>query len=142
MPMERLLAQLLAGILTVLALLHLPWLLGARRGLAAVVPTVRGKAAFTPGPVATLLVILGLLAAAGIVLWRAGWVSFPGPAWIPRVGIWGLAVVFAARAVGDFRLVGFFKTVRGTRFARLDDRVFSPLCVLIAGLAAWIGILG
>ena len=32
----------------------------------------------------------------------------------------GFAVVFLARAVGDFRYVGFFKRVRGTRFARLD----------------------
>jgi hypothetical protein len=36
-----------------------------------------------------------------------------------------------ARAVGDFRLVGFFKTVRGSTFARMDTRLYSPLCVLL-----------
>ncbi|WP_423856182.1 DUF3995 domain-containing protein [Acidithiobacillus ferrianus] len=34
--------------------------------------------------------------------------------------------------MGDFRLVGFFKTVTGTRFARLDSTVFSPLCLAMA----------
>jgi hypothetical protein len=41
-----------------------------------------------------------------------------------------------ARAVGDFRYVGFFKRVRDSRFATLDTRVYSPLCfVLAAGVA-------
>jgi hypothetical protein len=46
-----------------------------------------------------------------------------------------LAIIFAARALGDFRFVGFTKSVRDSRFARLDTRVYSPLCVLLAALA-------
>ena len=41
------------------------------------------------------------------------------------------------RAIGDFRYVGFFKRVRGSRFARMDTTLYSPLCLaLAAGVAA------
>jgi len=41
-----------------------------------------------------------------------------------------VAVVFLDRAIGDFRYVGF-KQVRGSRFARLDTILFSPLQVIV-----------
>jgi len=37
-----------------------------------------------------------------------------------------------ARGVGDFRLVGLSKRVRGTRFARYDSFVYTPLCLALA----------
>ena len=43
-------------------------------------------------------------------------------------GISAIALVMFARAIGDSELVGFFKKVGGSRFARLDtylDEVFS-----------------
>jgi hypothetical protein len=48
--------------------------------------------------------------------------------WLTRA----LALVLLLRAVGDFRLVGFFKRIRGSRFARLDTALYSPFCVLLA----------
>ncbi|HPG26670.1 MAG TPA: DUF3995 domain-containing protein, partial [Myxococcota bacterium] len=66
----------------------------------------------------------------------------PGlPPWVARVGIWALAVLFALRAIGEFRYVGFFKRVRDTRFARLDTLVFSPLCATIAILSIALALL-
>jgi len=49
---------------------------------------------------------------------------------------WVLAALFLIRAVGEFRYVGFFKSVRDTRFATWDSWLFSPLCLLIAVLCA------
>lgn len=52
-----------------------------------------------------------------------------------------LALGLAARAIGEFRHVGFFKRVRGTRFARLDTIFCSPLCLALAvgvALVAWL----
>jgi hypothetical protein len=46
--------------------------------------------------------------------------------------MFALALIFSARAIGEFRLVGFFKRVHGSAFARLDSLVFSPLCLLLA----------
>ncbi len=34
-----------------------------------------------------------------------------------------------------FRYVGFFKRVRGTRFAEMDTRYYSPLCLTLSVLA-------
>jgi hypothetical protein len=45
-----------------------------------------------------------------------------------RCGVWGLALVFMLRAVGNLRTFGFFKTVTGTPFARWDTWLYSPLC--------------
>lgn len=53
----------------------------------------------------------------------------------------GLAVVLFLRAIGDFRLVGFFKQIRDTRFARLDTILYSPLCLVMAIGTAILGYL-
>jgi len=66
---------------------------------------------------------------------RAGLAPLPAPAWVPRFGVWGVALAFAARAIGECRYLGFLKRVRGTVFAQRDTRFYSPLCVLIAALA-------
>jgi len=55
-------------------------------------------------------------------------------------GISAVALVMFARAIGDSELVGFFKKVGGSRFARLDTLLYSPLCLVLgAGLlvVAW-----
>ena len=57
---------------------------------------------------------------------------------VSRVGTAALAFVFIGRAIGDMRYVGFFKRVRGTRFARLDTRVYSPLCLALGAASALI----
>ena len=40
-------------------------------------------------------------------------------------------LVLLLRAIGDFNLVGFFKRIRGSAFARMDTWFYSPLCVLL-----------
>ena len=94
---------------------------------------------FHPSRFATLVVAVALLAAAVISIWRG---AFPqvAPTWIPRLGVWVFAAVFALRAVGDFRYCGPFKRVRDSEFARKDSLIYSPLCFLIAGLAAWLAV--
>jgi hypothetical protein len=72
------------------------------------------------------------LACALLVAATSGIVLIPIPMRVLCWLMWVLAFVVVARAVGDFRLVGFFKRVTGTRFARLDSAVFSPLCAAIA----------
>ena len=48
-----------------------------------------------------------------------------------------LALVFLLRAVGEFRYVGFFKTMGDEPFRSWDTWLFSPLCLAIA-LAAFV----
>lgn len=130
-------AILLTAVFTVLALLHFHWAAGGRLGFGAAIPTKGAVPIFQPGPGASTAVGVALLGAALVSLVR-GHAFVLGPAWVSRVGIWVIATVMLARAIGDFRYVGFFKRVRGTVFARQDSRFYSPLCATLAALAIWL----
>jgi len=126
----------LAVILGALSLLHVYWALGGRWASAYTVPTVSGRRMFEPTPLATW-VVAGLLATAAVlVVGKAGGVAAGPLAMVFDVGVWGLSVVFLLRAVGNLRSFGFFKTVKGTPFAQWDTLLYSPLCLLLALLAA------
>jgi hypothetical protein len=122
----------LASVLAFPSGLHIYWAFGGRWGWGAAIPQVDGRPAFTPSRFATLLVALGLAAAAALPLVPVGAFPFPVSLWLSRWSAVLLAFIFFVRAVGDFRLVGFFKRVRGTPFAIWDTRLFSPLCLLLA----------
>ena len=122
----------LATVLAFLSALHIYWAFGGRWGWGAAIPQVDGRPAFTPSRFATLVVAVGLAAAAALPLVRAGVFPFPVPLWLSQWSAGLLSLIFFVRAVGDFRLVGFFKRVRGTPFAIWDTRLFSPLCLLLA----------
>ena len=119
--------------LAALAALHVYWAAGGRWGASAAVPEVGGASAFTPGRAATLVVAALLSCAAALVLWRAGVFRVSGlPRVVPSVGVWGVAAVFALRAVGDFRLFGLFRKPSQSRFARNDRWLYTPLCLALA----------
>lgn len=125
-------ATLLIATFTMLALLHIYWAAGGRALKLAAVPEVSGQRAFSPSAAATLAVAAALLAAALVVAAASGLLRVPVPAVLIDLAVFGLALVLFARAVGDFHLVGFFKRVRGTNFARADTRIYSPLCLLLS----------
>ncbi len=130
-------AILLSVLFMALSAVHIVWAFGDKLGKGGAVPTVDGRPLFEPGKALTLLVAAALLAGALISVWLG---AFPeaAPVWVPRIGIWIIAVSFLLRAIGDFHYVGFFKRVRNTRFARNDSLFFSPLCIVIAALATWL----
>ncbi len=134
--MQVLLAAVLVAIFTGLALLHLYWGVGGRLASDGSVPTEDGRPLFEAGPLSCAAVAAALVAAALCCAMRTGMLETGMPDWVARVGTWVIATVFAARAIGDLRYVGFFKRVRGTLFARRDSLVYSPLALLIALFAA------
>jgi Protein of unknown function (DUF3995) len=58
------------------------------------------------------------------------------------MGTWTIAIVFAARVLGDFRYFGLFKRVFDTSFAWWDSRLYVPLCALLAIAATTLAING
>ena len=132
-------AIVLCCVFLALSALHVYWVFAGQSGLDRVVPTQDEKALFQPGKASTLLVAGALFVAALVSIWR-GFYLHVGPDWIPRASIWALAVVFALRAIGDFRYIGIFKRVRDTKFARNDTLFFSPLCGAISVLATWLAL--
>ncbi len=115
-----------------IAAIHVFWALGGRIGRTAAVPERDGKPTFKPGPLATFAVAVALVIAAILIAVHLGWLTSPLPPIVVRVLVWLLALVFAMRAIGDFRYVGVFKRVTGSRFARLDTRIYAPLCAALA----------
>ncbi len=138
--MLNVLALSLMAIFAFLALVHVYWALGGRFAKVAAIPELRGAPSFVPGRMATLLVACGLLGCTALVGAAAGLIDVPVQAIVVRWGCFGLASLLLLRAIGDFRLVGFFKTVRGSRFAWLDSALYSPLCLTLAAgvsVVAW-----
>jgi len=123
-----------------LALWHFYMALVPGSGASGAVPSVDGKPLFTPTRKATVGVGMVLLLFSALVAATASMISVG----LPRVALswlsYALAVGLLARAVGEFKYVGFFKRVHGTKFARLDTMLYSPLCLLLAAGVALVGL--
>ncbi|EED97374.1 conserved hypothetical protein [Burkholderia multivorans CGD1] len=131
-PRDMIAAYFSVPTLCAIALVHVYWACGGRRGKRAAIPEHDGVPLLHPSTAGTCTIAAALLAAACVVAARAGWVwpgRYPGASGIAIVV---LALLFAVRAVGDFRYVGFFKRIRGSRFARMDTLYYSPLCATLA----------
>ncbi|MFJ7311630.1 DUF3995 domain-containing protein [Pseudomonas sp. NPDC098747] len=146
--MTFVLAQWLVTVFAVISLVHVYWALGGQWAAVAAVPqvpveglVVTLRPAFKPSGWITLVVAAALLAIAALVCLRVGWgmeaVHHKALQWVISV----IALLMFARAIGDSHLVGFFKEVKGSRFARLDTWVYSPLCTVLGGgllTVAWV----
>lgn len=115
-----------------LAVWHVVMALRPASGESAALPTVGGKALFVPSRAATLAVAAVQFLFACLVAATAG----VAPVGLPRAVLswlsYALALGLLGRAIGEFKYVGFFKRVRGSKFATLDTFFYSPLCLLLS----------
>ena len=130
--MSAALALAVSVVFLLLALWHVWMALHPAAGLGTAVPSAGGKPLFAPSRTATFAVAVAL-AACAILVSATGRLIEIGLAQSVLVALsYALALGLLLRAAGDFRYVGFFKRVRGTRFARMDTLVYSPACALLA----------
>jgi len=129
-----------SAIFLALALWHFRMALKPATGASGAVPSVNGKPVFVPSKLSTVVVGVVLLSFAALVAITGGLL----PLALPRTAaVWlsyGLAVGLLARAIGEFKYVGFFKRVRSSRFAELDSLVYSPLCLMLSGGVALVAL--
>jgi Protein of unknown function (DUF3995) len=124
------------AIIAFAAAFHLHWALGGRLGYSVSLPQ---RPDGTPvmahrlpwwrpaaGAVAFGLAVLALL-----LLGHSGRLPLPLPPGLARAALLATGAAFAARALVPNRYVGFFKSIRGTRWARFDTRLYSPLFLLL-----------
>lgn len=139
-----LLAWCVSVILFALSAIHVYWAVGGKGGMKAVLPEIKrdNKPLFIPTPLITFVVAALLFIAALVVLEASHILPAFLPSWITSLGIWTLAVVFLLRSIGDFRYVGFFKRVRGTHFATMDSRLYSPLTLFLGLSILWLAYQG
>jgi len=121
--------MIVMGILVLLALVHFYWAMGGRYGLEQALPTNKeGHRILNPSMFMTYMV--------GFVLLGFAYVAYMLYIGETSIGIksvgWGLSLLFLLRVVGDFKMVGIFKKIQNTAFARYDNWVFIPLCLFIS----------
>lgn len=136
--MIEILGAVISLVFLALALWHFYMAQRAIGGEGGAVPSVDGQPLFVPSKASTIAVGLVLCLFAGLVAATAGLL----PSALPSLALKWLSLALALglllRAIGEFRYVGFFKKVRGTRFATLDTRFYSPLCLALAFGIAWV----
>lgn len=134
--MSSIAAMLVIGGFILIAAWHFKMALSKSPGAGAV-PSVDGKPLFKPSKASTVAVGVVLLLFAALVAATAGFLATGLPHRWLAWGCYALALGLLARAIGEFKYVGFFKKVRGSEFARMDTLVYSPVCLaLAAGTAA------
>jgi Protein of unknown function (DUF3995) len=122
----------------VLALWHFGMAFSLTPSGGGAMPSVDGKPLFRPSRAATAAVGVVLLLFAVLMAATAGLVRTGLPHALLTWLSYALAAGLLARAIGEFNYLGFFKRVRGSRFATLDTLLYSPLCVVLATGAAFV----
>ena len=123
------------------AAFHLHWALGGRVGFQVSLPQRPDGAPVMAHRLpwwrpAAGAVALGLAALALLLLAYAGHLPLPLPRGLARAALLATAAAFVARALVPNRYVGLFKSLRTTRWARFDTRLYSPLFLLLGLLVA------
>lgn len=128
-----LLGKIAGTILLLLSALHFHWAFGGSFGFEAALPTTTdGKRVLNPKKIDSAVVGFGLLFFAIIYFLKSSATNFELPSLISDYGLWLIVVIFFARSIGDFKYVGFFKKVKGTDFANMDNKFYAPLCLFLA----------
>ncbi len=127
--MRILCKTLLTIIFSGIGAMHFYWAFGGLWGKQLAIPTTsHGVPLLDPGFGAC--VVVGLFFVALLLLTHINLSRFV-PLLYERV-LWGIiALIFFARAMGDFQYVGIFKHVTQTDFACHDTLYYTPLCLLV-----------
>ncbi|WP_298265154.1 DUF3995 domain-containing protein [uncultured Lutibacter sp.] len=126
------LSILLSTVLIGLGLIHFNWVVGGKFGFEASLPTKEsGERVLNPKKIDSAIVGIGLTIFGIFYILKSGVIEYNLPNWIIKYGSWIIPIIFLLRAIGEFKYVGFFKSVKKTDFGKLDTKLFSPLCFII-----------
>jgi len=114
--------------LFLISLIHLYWAVGGSWGIDKALPT-DNKGNRLLNPPQPLSALVGLLVFGFAYIAYALWQG--SDANLIRYAGWGIATIFLLRVVGDFRMVGLFKKIKGTPFSKYDTWFYIPLCMYI-----------
>ncbi len=135
-PLQIGCALAFAAVVLFLAGLHVYWALGGQWGSSVTIPTIGGRRTLNPSPLATYVVAFLLTVSAVIICGEAGFFHTGSLVRVFHLGAWCISGVFLLRTIGNLKTFGFLKTVHGTPFASWDTHLYSPLCLVMAVLAA------
>jgi hypothetical protein len=129
-----------ATILFAIAAIHVYWAFGGRwpgHDAESLARTVIGG---PPGmrmapPIASLAVAALLTVACALLVVHRGLLPIAAPHGVVRVGVFGVAAVLLARGTYGFFDERARPAIRGSRYARLNTTMYSPLCLAVGTLA-------
>lgn len=140
--MVAVLSLLLSIIFLVLAVIHFNWFSGGTFGFEASLPTKEnGERVLNPKKRDSAIVGFALLAFCCFYFYKSGVATVYLPNWVMQYTGWIIALLFFIRAIGDFKYVGFFKSVKQTTFGTMDTTYYAPLCLVISSVGIIIEIL-
>ena len=117
-------------LLSTMGLLHFYWVVGGKLGLEKVIPTNEaGEKFFNPSNFATTIVGIVLLGFAYLA-YCLGFAIFEENSICSYLGNI-VSIIFFLRVIGDFKMVGIFKRIKTTPFAKYDTLLFIPLCLYL-----------
>ena len=126
------LSIVLCVILMGLGTIHFYWAIGGKFGFSESLPIKEnGESVLDPKKIDSALVGMGLTVFAIFYVFKSGLMEYHLPEWIMLYGGWAIPILFLLRAMGEFKYVGFFKSVQKTEFGKLDTKLFSPLSLII-----------
>ena len=130
--MEMVLYLINALIFTIISGFHFYWAMGGKVGFDVVLPSnTEGVKSLNPSKLITIIATCVFLSIAIFYLIKANLINVQLPNLIDLFGLFPIAIVLIIRAIGDFKYVGFFKTIKNTPFAIYDTRYYSPLCLFL-----------
>ncbi len=130
--MEIILSLINALIFTLISGFHFYWAMGGKVGFDVVLPSnTEGSKSLNPSKPITFIAACVFLSVAGFYLIKANLIHLQLPNLITNYGLYALALVLIIRAIGDFKYVGFLKTIKNTPFADYDTQYYSPLCLFL-----------
>ncbi|MBN4057171.1 DUF3995 domain-containing protein [bacterium AH-315-J21] len=139
--MTTTLAIIESATLLILAGIHFNWAIGGTWGFEEALPTNEaGERVLNPKKSDSAIVGLGLMSFATYFLVKINLIQINLPSAVLDYGAWFIASIFLLRAIGDFRYIGFSKKIKHTDLAKLDSKLYSPLCLALAILGATIAL--
>lgn len=121
-----------ALVFTIISGFHFYWAMGGKVGFDVVLPSnTEGSKSLNPSTTITFIAACVFLSVAVFYLIKANLISIQLPNLISNYGFYALAIVLIIRAMGDFKYVGFFKSIKNTPFAIYDTHYYSPLCLYL-----------
>ena len=104
-----------ALIFTIISGFHFYWAMGGKVGFDVVLPSnTEGVKSLNPSKLITVIAACVFLSITFFYLIKANLIHLQLPNLIIDYGLYALAIVLIIRAIGDFKYVGFFKTIKNT----------------------------
>lgn len=111
---------------------HISWSLGLKWGYEQVIPKKeKGENLFTPRKPECIVMAIIFFLFGIFYLIKTDFISLNIHQCVLTYSGWFISILFIIRTIGDFKYVGIFKSIKTTDFAKWDNKLYIPLCIII-----------